>query len=380
MLKELEELISAKNGPCVSIIVPFTKFSAERKQNPIRMKKAIREAEKMLIEKYGVENTKDLIEKINKAPEEIDFLHPNDGVGIYVSHNVRKIINFASSVTEKIIVGTEFEIREVEYLSKTLFVYHLLILSKGYTRLFKGYGTILNEINDSNFPASYVDDHEYLRPRHMSYTGSSPKSISIDKSITTEKRLHFFLKHMDDLLHLYLSEKSHLVIAGVDQNISYYKELSKYRKNIIFSITGNFDHYNQTELSKVILPEINKYIEEDNKKLVKEFEELIGKGKAVCGIPEVWKNANRGKGDILIVEKDYRQPAAVNEEQFEVLLDGDSRKIKSFKKLDDAVNDIIETVIKNNGNVVFVENESLVKYKRIALILRYSDSPKSANG
>ncbi|HEY3251461.1 MAG TPA: hypothetical protein VGK25_10130 [Ignavibacteria bacterium] len=376
--KELEELLSAKNGPCISIIVPFTKFSSERKQNPIRMKKAIREAEKMLIEKYGNEKSKDLIEKINKAPEEIDFLHPNDGVGIFISHNIHKIIIFPLPVTEKITVSNEFEIRDVEYFAKNLFEYYLLILSKGNTRFFKGYGNILNEINDDNFPAAYVDDHEYPRHHYMNYTGSSPKSIAIDKSITTEKRLHIFLKHIDEMMHLYLSVKYPLIIAGVEQNLSYYKELTKYCKNIILSITGNFDHYNEAELSKVIVPEINKYIEQDTEKLLKEFDELVGKGKAVCGISEVWKNASEGKGEILIVEKDYRQPAAINEEKYELLSNGDSIQNEKLKKLDDAVNDIIGTIIKDNGDVVFVENERLIRYGRIALILRYSNIPKES--
>ncbi|MDZ7332741.1 MAG: hypothetical protein ONB31_12240 [candidate division KSB1 bacterium] len=39
--------------------------------------------------------------------------------------------------------------------------------------------------------------------------------------------------------------------------------------------------------------------------------------------------------------------------------------------IDDAVDEIIETVLSNQGQVVFVDNGSLAMHQRIGLILRY---------
>jgi len=39
--------------------------------------------------------------------------------------------------------------------------------------------------------------------------------------------------------------------------------------------------------------------------------------------------------------------------------------------VDDAVDDVIETVLHGQGQVVFVDNGQLEKHQRIALLLRY---------
>jgi peptide subunit release factor 1 (eRF1) len=106
----------------------------------------------------------------------------------------------------------------------------------------------------------------------------------------------------------------------------------------------------------------------ENEKDVKEFIEKIGEHHAVNGIQEVWKAAKEGRGLKLLVEKDYRKPGFLNNDETHLFL----TPPKTIHRIvADAVDDIIEMVWEKNGQVVFTENDLLKDYQRIALITRY---------
>ena len=88
-----------------------------------------------------------------------------------------------------------------------------------------------------------------------------------------------------------------------------------------------------------------------------------------AGISEVWRSAAEAKGRLLLVERDYKQSARFGDDSYSILIDDEVERSRS--KIVDAVDDIIEMVLLNHGDVVFVENGKLNSFERIALINRY---------
>ena len=83
---------------------------------------------------------------------------------------------------------------------------------------------------------------------------------------------------------------------------------------------------------------------------------------------EVWHTAQEGRGSTLIVETGFHYPARLDETgQF--LIPAEDPTAPDV--IDDAVDNVIETVMSKGGKVVFVDDGVLEQYQHIAMILRY---------
>ena len=155
------------------------------------------------------------------------------------------------------------------------------------------------------------------------------------------------------------------------ENLGIYRHITVYSRNIIGFVEGNFERSGPNEIRQMLKSEIREYTENENEKLVKGFREMLGTGKVVWGIGECWNAATDGKVMALLVEKDYMCPASVSPNGKSIYLNGDQKQNEN-KLLNDAVNDIISTVLDKGGDVIFLENGKLSSYDKIAVVLRYS--------
>ena len=76
----------------------------------------------------------------------------------------------------------------------------------------------------------------------------------------------------------------------------------------------------------------------------------------------------KGRGSTLIVEEGFHYPARVDASSLHLSPADD---IRSPDVIDDAVDDVIETVMVKGGYIVFVDDSTLTQYQSITLILRY---------
>ena len=97
-------------------------------------------------------------------------------------------------------------------------------------------------------------------------------------------------------------------------------------------------------------------------------QKAVSERKTVSTVGEVWRLAHQGRGRLLLVEEDFHFPARVDESGQHITQADDAT---APDVIDDAVDEIIETVLAKQGEVVFVENGSLQEHQRIVLILRY---------
>ncbi|MBA3705290.1 MAG: hypothetical protein H0W84_05155 [Bacteroidetes bacterium] len=132
------ELLAESGVPCISMIIPTYRLSPERAQNPIILSDAV-ERTKDFWDKYvsGASDKKILVQRLDNLIKEIDFNHTLDGIGIYVSLRISKIIDFPFSVKEKIKIGNSFDIRDLLYDLHTIINYKVLSITKKNIKLFE---------------------------------------------------------------------------------------------------------------------------------------------------------------------------------------------------------------------------------------------------
>ena len=368
-LNVLEELKNNLATPCVSVIIPSHKVSPDRAIDGLEVKKMLKKAKKLVNDMYGLENgSEEILNKLDDLAGNIDYLHNDMGLGFFVSPTISHMVKFPFTVTEKVIVGKNFEIRDMIYLAETMINYYVLSINEKEIKLFEGNGTNLKLLNDQDFPMHFFDDYEYARASLGSSYGYSLKSTEKDKSIVKEQRLTAYYKVADQKISKYLINNTPLILAGSSKDLGYFKKASINYKYVVGKINGNYINENNQKLGQFSFEKIKEFLNLEADKLLIRLDDALGKKLAVYGIVNVWKASQEGKGLILLVEKDYEIPGFITDDASEIFLHPPKKPHEIIK---DAVDDVMETVIGKNGKVVIVENGKLVKFEGIALILRY---------
>lgn len=368
-----EELALAqkeKGNTCISVIVPTHRLSPERRADPLEVERAIRQTTEYLYKNYSVEEVKPLVQSLDDLYHEIDFKHNAEGVGLFVSRNLKQLVWFHFPVKEKIIVSDAFETRDWIYEVYYSRPYYLLCLTEKDARLYNGTITILEEVVDKNFPMAFTEEYEYNRPsRGSSYTGNAfNKEFERDKTQLEELHYEGFLKGMDDVLDSYLVEEIPLLVTGAPKDVAYFKKITRHL-HIAGELDGNYAHIPLNELGEKSWDLMKKYLDQDKQMLVELWQEKRGEGHGVSGLTECWKAAGEGRGFKLLVEKDFLVPGyLLPGNEYQLFLEPPET---SHRVLPDAVNMLMETVIEKHGKVIPLENGALASNGGVVLITRY---------
>lgn len=367
--KLISQLEQEKDQLCVSVIVPTSKLSKGRTQNPERIRKAVNKTKTII---KGMSKSKalaaELSEKLDSLHSSFDNLHARYGVGFFVSSNISLKIDFPFEVQERLIVGNSFEVRDLYYYQQFATEYFILLLTIRKAQLFRACMDEYEEINDENFPAIYEDEYEYATPARASSMRNALQTFERDKNQIKEIRQQAFFKNIDASLGNYLTQKTPVILAGVGEQIAMFKKESKHAGRIEGEVIGNFTrdyHLMATQAWKKIR---SHQINHDQTQQIHDLTEGIGRKRVVSGVREVWKAIQEGRGLALYVEKDFEKKGYLSKSADQLFLKPPKMK---YDIIEDIVDDALEIAKKKKTAVFFVENDKLEKLDRIALALRY---------
>ena len=165
---EIKDMVKEKGSTCVSIIVPTHRLGQDRLSDIKEVQRAILVAKQSI----SIEEVK-ILSGIDDLFEQIDFSRNKEGIGIFVSPHIKKLVRFPFPVTTKIIVDKLFHLADLLYLENYSVPYYLVEISGKEIRLFRGVMDHLQEIIDGNFRIKIVDDYEYSKPSQSSSTAGS---------------------------------------------------------------------------------------------------------------------------------------------------------------------------------------------------------------
>jgi len=354
---ELNKLISERTTPCVSIIAPTHRLSPGRMQDHETVSKQVEAAKQLLRKKFsGTPVLNEIYERIDSLSEQIDYVHPKDGIGIFVSPSHSKMVSFEFPVSNKVKAGDSFCLKDLLFNFENALNYYVIAISKKSVKLYKAGGEEFEEIKNKDFPLSYFDDYEYAKTSHGNSYGNTLKSYERDKSVLQDIRLKSFLRIADQLLEKYISNIP-LIVAGGTKEISDFLNITKHENNVIGKVKGNYIFKGETLLAKLATAEVQHYVRSQNKLLIDEISESIGRKMAVYGINDVWKAAAESKGLELVVEKDYECYGYITNNGQEVKQSKPSLKKYVFEP--DVTEKVIRLVMEKGGKIVFVDKDDL---------------------
>ncbi len=345
--------------PCISIILPFEPKKNMKAQLQLRLKLAVESARKELKGNYPVEKANSIINNLKKLISRLDYATSKKSIGIFVSPELQKVYYLDIAVNEKVVVDESFEIRDLVCNKKEQKKFLLLILSAKYSKVFlSDSGKFMRII--SNTPEQIGAYENDIPERTGNFSDPSHR-----KEVMLEK----FLRHIDDgLSDILKTYPLPLFVLGDDRILGHFRQLSHNVKFVVDYVHGDLIHAQESELRIAIQPYIADWSRVRERDLLNKLQLAQGTGKLVSGLSDVWKEAMQQKGRLLVVEKNYMAPVKKLGTE---ILDVNDPKLEGIPITKDGVDDIIEEILQTGGDVEFVEDGFLAKYKRIALILHY---------
>lgn len=353
-------LQTIRANPALSILLPTHRTSPENRQDPIRLKNLVNEASERLKAEYPMQELRPLFAQLDNVLESIDLNYALDGLAIFVNRDFGRKFDLPFSVKPRVVVDETFATRDLVYAMNRSPRYWVLALSEQDTRLLEGTRDSLIEVKEHGFPM-----------RHSGPGGDAPlpNAPEINVSALRDERHRQFFRQVDQAFGAVAKQDDlPLVLVGVDRYLAFFREVSQHGSKILTTLAGNHDKTTPHDLGKLLWEPVQAALKEERRAKMDALEAAVGARKFVSGVGEVWRYAHDGRGEQLLVEEHFYFPATVDESGRHIQPAEDA---SAPGVIDDAVDEIIEAVLKQGGKVSFVEDGTLDQHQRISLILRY---------
>lgn len=365
--EEIQKLQQKQGEALVSILAPLETVFPATDKNPIIVKNLIRETETRLKESYDPVRVDALMEKIGTLAQEIDYSNAGNGVALFVSEDTAKLMHLPFTPNETVSIGKSFHTRDLLHAFHSNTRYFLLSLSAEHVRLFRGYGPQLREVKTDYFPAAYLGP---------SRTEALTKIRRQDTEYEELEDIRIFLRKVEENLYeIIQDEKIPLFLMGEAEYISFIKSQDRTARFVKGELQENHAHTSWDQIYSHIQPMVETFVKQDRDLQLANLQEMVGYGRYAGGVQDVWRAAKLGQIMTLMVERSYSRPARERTDDELTLMLGATAGTPSDGMAnwhDDVVDEIIEMVLRMDGDVRFVEDGQLETHGHIAAVLRYS--------
>lgn len=339
--------------PSISLFLPFNPKMCGKRELERKLQQLLAEVKTDIHEKYPAGDTESVMKRLEQVFSHLDYGSFKQSVGIFVSDEMEKVYYLDLPLEEKVIVDGAFEIRDLVYSKKDPHKYLVLVLSSSHSHIYLGNTVSFMRIafNTPEHAAAYQTD---LPGRVGNFTDTAQrKELMLDK----------FLHHIDSGLGLILNAYPlPLFIMGPEKVMGHFKSMSKHIPHVLQYIHGNFDDCSEKDIRKILQPYVCDWKKVRQEEILHRLDAATGAKKIVTGISNVFREADHKRGRLLVIEKNYTFFRNGHTQAHE---EHPTQHIK------DMVDETIEKVLQNGGDIEFVDPGVLEPYDHIALTLYY---------
>ncbi|MDH5186753.1 MAG: hypothetical protein OEZ20_06170 [candidate division WOR-3 bacterium] len=375
--EDLKLLLKRSKGLCVSIYISTYRTGKETRQNLIRFKNLIKEAENHL-QAAGIHasEVQKMLEPGQKLlQDELFWSNQSDGLAVFISSDTFRHYRLPFGFEELVVVTDRFHIKPLLPLFSQEGRFYILVVSQNAIRLLLGTHYSVSEVALENLPKSLAEALKYdtFKKQLQSFTGGPSRTgkrgaIFYGAGIEDNKEhIHQYFQQIDKGLHdLLKEERAPLVFAGVEYLFPIYKEANTYPHLIDKEIPGNPDLLSAKELHDKVWTIVQPIFLKSQNDAAAQYKELAGTGQASDDIKLIIPAAYQGRVELLFVSLDIQQWGKFDSSQNKVHLH------PKAEPDDEDLSDLaaIHTLL-NQGAVYAVKPEKIPNNLPIAAIFRY---------
>jgi hypothetical protein len=375
---ELRALVEVSQDPCVSLFMPMEQMGPETRQNPIRFKNLLRQAEEQLVEQ-GLRRPEalDLLKPVQALDNYEFWQHQLSGLAVFCAQNFIHYYRLPLAPEEFVTVGDRFYFKPLLPLLSDNDQFYLLALSQNQVTLFQGSRFSLQEVDLETLPTSLADALRYNDPEknlqfRTGITRGGGQQVAAfhgqDADDEVEKiRIVEYFRLIDAGLHgLLRTQQTPLVLAGVEYLFPLYQEANTYAHLLPKGVPGNPEHVQPEELHQQAWDILQPHFMQVQNEAVERYQEFVGTGKASSNVEAVVPAAFNGRVDSLFVAVDQHQWGHFDPTANAVNLHP-QRETGDEDLLDFAA---IHTFL-NRGTIYTVPPETIPEQAPLAAVFRY---------
>jgi hypothetical protein len=344
--------------PAVSVLCTTAAGPGMSRADSARLLNLVDEAGDRLQVEFGAVTARPLRERLETLASDATSRPTRRAVALYVNPKHASAWSLPVPVVDRTVIDPTFATRDLVRALHRTPRHVVLVLTDREARLFDGVG-------DSLLPP-FAGPFPMLAPEAARPTRSRPGGR--DRVARPADRIEPFLRRVDQALGSYLRlHPAPLVLVGAPRVVSRFTHLSRNLGRLAGTVPGSHARTPLPKLAALIRPVLEGYLRSRQGEALALLEERAGSGRVLSGMAAVWLGARAERPEMLAVELGLFYPARLSE-------DGDfltpATDVDHADVLDDAVDEVIETVLRRGGWVALVEDGGLADHDRIALSLR----------
>jgi len=312
---ELRMLIGNAGGPCVAIYMPAHRVGSGTRQDPIRLRNLLREAEERLIAS-GLRSTtaQELLEPAWQLGQPgLFWSYQSDGLAIFISPGMFRYYRLPFSFKKLVVVADRFHIKPLLPLLSGDGQFYILALSQNEVSLLQGTRYSVSEVYLEGVPESLEEALRYDDPeKQLQFHTRTPRvtdgkrsaifhghGVGIDDSKDNIRR--YFHQIDAGLRELLRDERAPLVLAGVDYLLPLYREVNSYPYLLDQGIPGNPEGLKAAELHAQAWAVVQSYFLKAQQEAAARYRQFAGTGLTSNDVKETVAAAYHGRIDLLFV-------------------------------------------------------------------------------
>ena len=311
---DLQSFIRHQKFPCISIYIQTHEAGREIRQDPIRLKNQLSEAEVQLAQK-GVSDAiaQQLLKPAFDLLENESFWqHQQSGLALLIAPDFFQLYRIPLSVETSTTVSERFYIKPLISLLTDSGQFFILAASQGNVTLYQATNDQIQAVDLGDTPTSleealrYDDPEESLQGHGTGRSGAREiiHGQGSGKDSHNSDILRFFHLVSDGVEEALNQQTAPLVFVGVDFLFPIYKSTNKYPHLMESAITHQPDQLSPEELRDRALQIVTPHFAESRTSASEEFGSLLNQNQASQDLAQILNAAYNGQIDALFVAED----------------------------------------------------------------------------
>jgi hypothetical protein len=372
---ELQQLLVAPSAPCISLFQPTHRLPQQTREDAIRFKNLVGEAERLLSAALPTREVRALLEPLSGVMDEEPRGARADGLAVFRSREVLEVYSVPFDLPERVVVADAFHVRPlIRYLQSSA-RYYVLSLSRNAVALYEGNEHGLSAVPAAGLPASLADalqtgDVATFTNRHSGGAGVGAASFHGSGSGEEDRKeeLEPFFRAVDEALwEILRDEHVPLLLAGVGYYHPIYREVSRYTHLLHDGVEGNFERATPAELHERAWPIVREHLRRREVRAVDEANGLRGRGLSSDDLDTVARAAVQGRVRRLLLARGRHVWGRFDR----VTGDVELHESQQDSHDDDVLDEVAQAVLSRGGEVLLLEPERLTNGTKVAAVLRW---------
>lgn len=303
---------SDADGMHVSLFMPTHRFGGEVQADQVRWKNLVGGVESLLLQELRRPDVEALLAPARELQSDsLAWQNMSDGLAMFLSPGRHQVFRIPASLPTLATAGDHFVTGPLMRLLSGDAPFLLLAISQGEVRLMDGSRHTVRQIELEDVPTALADVVEPAGPRSdaMARTlsgGRGGRAVFYghgagDDDAKKDDLMRFLRQVASGLHEVLAGQTAPLVLAGLEQNVSAYRDVNTYHGVLDEAVLRNPDDLSADELHRLAWPLVEQRLRDERTALIDRFHEMNGTGKVYNDLAVISAAAAQGRVDTLFM-------------------------------------------------------------------------------